>query len=138
MRFALDTNVASEPRKLRPHGALLAWFEAHPRTAYAIPAIVFYELQQGAELTRLQDREKAEELDRWIDSLPGTIIVLPFDALVARETSRLLRKQSPDLFVDAAIAATARVHDLTVATRNTKDFSRFAVPLVNPFLFGRQ
>lgn len=138
MTYALDTNVASEPRKPRPHGALLAWFEAHPRTAYAIPAIVFYELQRGAELTRLQNRERAEELDSWIDSLPGRVAILPFDAAVARETSRLLQKQSPDLFVDAAIAATARVHGLIVATRNTKDFKRFDVPLVNPFLFGRQ
>ena len=97
--------------------------------------MVLYELQQGAELTRLQDEEKARELDVWIGSLITSLIILPFDGEVARETARLMRKQPSNLFGDAAIAATAHVHGLTVATRNTRDFIRFKVPLVNPFSF---
>ena len=95
-----------------------------------------YELQVGAELTRLQDIEKATELDEWIDAVARDFYSLPYETEVARQTARLLRKQPPNLFADAAIAATAQVYGLTVATRNTQDFERFEVPLINPFTFG--
>lgn len=76
--FALDTNIVSEPRKLRPHGAVLAWYAAHDSSAYVIPAVVFFELQEGAVLTRRQDTVKAEELDRWIDAVEKTGTYSPF------------------------------------------------------------
>jgi predicted nucleic acid-binding protein len=135
--YALDTMIISEARKPRPHGAVVAWFAATPISHYGIPAVVFYELQEGAEMTRRQDRSKSEQIDRWIESLAQRGNVLPFGAEVARETARLMDRQSSHLFEDAAIAATARVHDLTVATRNTRDFERFDVRLINPFLFGK-
>ncbi len=125
--------IVSEPRKPRPHGAVLAWYASHPIAAYAIPAIVLFELQQGAEITRAQNPAKAREIDTWIDSIEREANLLPFSGDIARETARLLHRQSPHLFEDAAIAATARVHGLTIATRNTRDFERFGVPLVNPF-----
>jgi predicted nucleic acid-binding protein len=127
----------SEPRKPRPHGAVLAWYAAHDSSAYIIPSVVFFELQEGAGLTRRHDPSKADELDRWIDSIEENALILPFDSAIARETARLLKHKSPDLFVDAVIAATARVYGLTVATRNTHDFNLFDVPQVNPFLFPR-
>lgn len=136
--YALDTNIVSEPRKPRPHGAVLAWYAAHDSSAYVIPSVVFFELQEGAEIARRQDTDKAEELDRWIDAVEKTAVILPMDSLIARETAYLLRRKSPNLFVDAVIAATARVYGLTVATRNIRDFSLFEVPLVNPFSFPRQ
>ncbi len=127
--------IVSEPRKPRPHGAVLAWYAAHPVSAYAVPAIVFYELQQGAEITRRQDEPKAAQIDAWISRIASEATILAFDAEVARETARLLRHSTQRLFEDAAIAATARVYGLTVATRNTRHLAEFKVPLVNPFLF---
>ena len=135
MIYALDTMVVSEVRKLRPHGGVLDWFATTPIADYAIPAIVFFELQEGVEMKRAQDAEKARELETWIDLLERSAAILPFDSVVARETSRLMVNKSQELFEDAAIAATARVYGLTVATRNTKDFRHFDVPQFNPFQF---
>ena len=56
------------------------------------------------------------------------------DAPAFREWARLMRRRSDTLAQDAMIAATARVHRLTVVTRNTKDFEAFDVSLLNPFV----
>jgi len=55
------------------------------------------------------------------------------DAACFREYARLMHRRSDTLGEDAMIAATARVHALTVATRNERDFKSFNVPVVNPF-----
>lgn len=133
--FLLDTNVASELRKIRPHGALLSWYRSHPSDAFVLSAITIYELQSGAEVTRRQDRSKAVEIERWIDALIDETVILPLDDNAARETAQLMRNQSKALIEDAMIAATAKVNRLTVATRNIRDFERFNVALVNPFDF---
>lgn len=133
MKFLLDTNVLSELRKARPHGAVLAWYKSHSATAFALPALALYEIQAGAEVTRRQDAEKAREIERWVEALANGAVVLPLDGVSARESARLMARQSKLLIEDAMIAAIARVNGLTVATRNTRDFEHFAVPLVNPF-----
>lgn len=78
---------------------------------------------------------KAAELDRWIATLQTMMTVLPFSALEARITAYLMRGLALEQLQDAMIAATATVHGLPVATRNTRDFERFGVMLVNPFEF---
>jgi hypothetical protein len=135
LKFLLDTNVVSELRKPRPHGGVLAWAESVPAEALAIAAIVLFELQIGTEKLRRQDPPRAEEFDAWVGRITNGSIVIPLDAACAREAARLLEKQPIELIADAMIAATARVNGLTVATRNTRDFERFGVPLVNPFEF---
>ena len=135
MIFLLDTNVASELRKIRPHGALVSWYRSHPSDAFALSAVTIYELQAGAEVTRRQDSDKALEIERWIDALIDETVILPLDANGAREAAQLMRNQSKALIEDAMIAATAKVNRLTVATRNTRDFERFNVALVDPFEF---
>jgi predicted nucleic acid-binding protein len=131
--FLLDTNVLSELRKTRPHGAVLAWYKSHSATAFAVPALALYEIQAGAEVTRRQDVQKAAEIDLWADTLMEGVVILPLDGRAAREAATLMGRQSKFLIEDAMIAAIAKVNGLTVATRNTRDFERFAVPLVNPF-----
>jgi toxin FitB len=137
LKFLLDTNVISELRKPRPHGGVLAWFQASPPESFATPAIALFELQMGTEILRSQDPVRAEEFDFWISRITRGSTVIPLDAAAAREAARLLEKQSIELMADAMIAAIAKVNGLTVATRNTRDFERFSVPLVNPFLFSR-
>ncbi len=131
--YLIDTNVISELRKNRPHGAVVAWFEAVPRERIFVSAITIKELQSGIEITRRQDAERAAQLDRWLDALADQAQIVPIDAACAREHARLMHGRSDDLFEDAMIAATARVHSLIVVTRNERDFRLFDVPVLNPF-----
>jgi hypothetical protein len=131
--YLLDTNVISELRKNRPHGAVTSWFAAVDETGLHIPAIVLGELQAGVEKTRLQDPPKALEIERWIDRIQRTFAVMEMDGAVFREWARMMAGKPDDLAADAMIAATARVHHRIVVTRNTKDFAPFHVPVLNPF-----
>jgi len=131
--FLLDSNVISELRKTKPHGAVLAWFEATRREDIGVPAIVLTELQAGAEITRRQNRTKAAELELWIDEVVQGWEIVPMDAAIARECARIMEGKSKVLFEDGLIAATARVRQLIVVTRNVKDFSHFGVQILNPF-----
>jgi predicted nucleic acid-binding protein len=131
--FLLDTNVVSELRRPRPHGAVLEWVRAADETDLHLSAVTLGELQAGIELTRAQAPEKAAELQRWLDALEVQYAVLPMDARTFREWARLMHRRSDTLYEDAMIAATARIHGLTVVTRNVADFRAFDVPLLNPF-----
>ena len=135
LKFLLDTNILSEVRKPRPHGGVLAWFTAHHSAYFATPVIALFELQMGVEKLRTQDPYRAAGFEYWIARLEAGDHVLPFDAAASRETARMLHKQPISLMADAMIAAITKVNGLTLATRNTRDFERFKVPLVNPFTY---
>ena len=91
------------------------------------------ELQAGIELTRRQDPEKAAAIERWVDQLEASYQILPMDTASFREWGRLMHGKSDDLVEDGMIAATARKHDLIVATRNENDFKQLNVQVFNPF-----
>jgi predicted nucleic acid-binding protein len=131
--YLLDTNVVSELRKPKPHGAVLAWIQSVADDELFISALTLGELQAGAERTRKQDREKAEDIDAWINQISKTYEVIPMDASMFREWARLMEGRSDGLLEDAMIAATARVRGLAVATRNVRDFKGLAVEILNPF-----
>lgn len=131
--YLLDTNIVSELRKPRPHGAVVAWLEAQADADLQISAVTLGEIQAGIEITREQDAAKAAELEAWADQLAGVWNVLPMDAAVFRQWARLVHRESETVYEDAMIAATAQLHKLTVVTRNVRDFARFAVPVFNPF-----
>ncbi len=131
--YLLDTNVVSELRKPRPHGAVLAWIEQVDDAQLHLSAVTLGEIQAGIELTRDQDAVKALEIEQWLDQLAAVWNVLSMDGAVFRQWARLMHRQSNTLYEDAMIAATARVHGLTVVTRNVTDFKSFGVPLLNPF-----
>ena len=133
--YLLDTNVISELRKERPHGAVLAWAKSIDQYTMLLPAIVIGEMQVGVERTRRQDPAKAQEIEDFIENVMNAFKVLPLDAAVFREWARLIQGKPRELIEDAMIAATARVHSLTVVTRNTKDFESFSVEVLNPFHF---
>lgn len=132
-RYLFDTNVISELRKPRPHGAVVAWFAGLRDQDIRIPAVVVAELQHGVEITRRQDPVKVSELERWIDGILATRVVLPMDGPIFRDWARLMIGKSSELAADGMIAATARAHRLIVATRDVKDFKHFDVQVFNPF-----
>jgi hypothetical protein len=73
------------------------------------------------------------EIEAWAAQLERTSQVLSMDAACFREYARLMHRRSDTLAEDAMIAATARVHGLTVATRNERNFAHFDVAVLNPF-----
>lgn len=131
--YLLDTNVVSELRRPRPHGAVLAWLMKTDDADLHIAAVTIGEIQAGIEITREQDASKAAELEHWLDQVTDSYNVLSMDASAFRCWAQLLHKKSDTLYEDAMIAAIAKIHGLTVVTRNVKDFSDFDVAVFNPF-----
>jgi len=131
--FLLDTNVVSELRRPRPHGAVIAWLRAIPDSNLYVSAVTIGKIQAGIELTREQDPEKASELEFWLEQVAESYNILVMDARTFRSWARLMHRQSDHLIEDAMIAATAAVHNLIVATRNIRDYRQFKVKTFNPF-----
>ena len=131
--YLLDTNVISELRRPRPHGAVVAWLESVADADLHLSAVTLGEIQAGIELARDQDAAKAEEIEHWADQVAASYNVLSTDAETFRIWARLMHRRSDTLYEDAMIAATAKRHKLTVVTRNVRDFAPFDVALFNPF-----
>ena len=131
--YLLDTNVVSELRRPRPHGAVLEWIAGVPAEQLFVSAVTVGEIQAGIEISREQDPAKAEELETWLDKGLVSYGVLPMDAPAFREWARLMHRRSDTMTEDAMIAATAKLHHLIVVTRNVSDFDQLGVELTNPF-----
>jgi predicted nucleic acid-binding protein len=132
-KYLLDTNVVSEVRKHKPHGAVVAWLAGLRDDQVFLSAVTMGELQAGIELTRRQNPEKAREIELWVDQLEASFQILPMDTVCFREWGRLVHGKSDHLIEDGMIAATARIHGLIVATRNEDDFKQLNVQVFNPF-----
>lgn len=133
--YLLDTNIVSELRKPRPHGAVLAWLESVDDASLHLATVTLGEIQAGIELTREQDTEKAAETEHWLDQVTGAYNVLAMDGPAFRCWAKLMHRKSDTLYEDAMIAAIAKVHGLAVVTRNVADFSSFGIGVLNPFEF---
>jgi len=131
--FLLDTNVISELRRAKPHGAVRGWLQSVDDSDIAISVVTLAELQAGIEITRDQDPARAAEIEQWADMIAETFNVLPMDGRAFRLWARLMHRRSNALYEDAMIAATALAHGLVVVTRNTRDFEPFGVAIVDPF-----
>lgn len=131
--YLLDTNIVSELRKPRPNPKVVAWIENIEDPDVHLSAVTIGEIQAGIEVTRTQNPAKAEELEVWAGQVANSYNVLAMDAACFRRWAKLMHRRSSTVYEDAMIAATALVHDLTVVTRNVRDFSRFEVAILNPF-----
>ncbi|HMA73094.1 MAG TPA: type II toxin-antitoxin system VapC family toxin [Xanthobacteraceae bacterium] len=131
--YLLDTNVVSELRRAKPHGGVLAWLESVADADLYLGAVTIGEIQAGIEITREQDAAKAAEIETWLEQVVETYNVLAMDARTFRSWARLMHHRSDDLIEDAMIAATATVHNLTVVTKNVRDFAQLGARTFNPF-----
>ncbi len=131
--YLLDTNVVSELRRVKPHGAVVAWLSGVPETDLYLSAVTIGELQSGIEKMRSQNTGKAMEIELWLEQVSAAYNILSMDARAFRCWAQLMHGAQKVLAMDAMIAATALVHKLVVVTRNTVDFQYFSVATINPF-----
>ncbi|MDZ4761577.1 MAG: type II toxin-antitoxin system VapC family toxin [Alphaproteobacteria bacterium] len=131
--YLLDTNVVSELRSARPHGAVVAWLNSVDDAELHISAVTLGEIQAGIEMTRAQNAPRAVELQAWLDEVAETYNILSLDGRILRHWARLMHGRSDNLIEDALIAATAQAHGFTVVTRNVRDVALFRVKTFNPF-----
>jgi len=129
----LDTNVVSELRRARPHGAVAAWLQSARDEDLHLSAVTIGEIQAGIEITREQDRERGAEIEAWLEQVIETYNIIDMDARTFRSWARLMHRKPARLIEDAMIAATAAVHGLTVVSRNARDFDGLGVAAFNPF-----
>jgi predicted nucleic acid-binding protein len=134
--FIIDTNVVSELRKRsRTDPNVLRWADKTDPAMFYISCITLLEIKYGALLIQRRDPKQGELMRTWLtrDILEGFAgRILPIDGEVALASASLhIPDRRPDR--DAYIAATALVHDLTVVTRNTRDFEPTGVKLLNPW-----
>lgn len=131
--YLLDTNVVSELRRPRPHGAVVSWLQSVADVDLHLSVVSLGEIQAGVELTREQDPAKAAEIELWLDRVADAWNILPLDGPAFRLWAKLMHRRSDALYEDAMIAATALTRQFTVVTRNVRDFAVFDVPTLNPF-----
>ena len=131
--YLLDTNIVSELRRQKPHGAVLAWLQSIDDKDLYLSAVTLAEIQAGIEITRDQDPQRAAELEAWLDQVAATYNILPLDGIAFRAWAKLMHRKSDTLYEDAMIAAIAQGNNLIVVTRNVADFKGFGVSLLNPF-----
>ena len=133
--FLLDTNVISEVRKAdRCNAGVASWFASVKDADLFISVVVTGEIRQGIERLRRRDSRQAEILERWLEDIVTAYAdrVLPIDGRVADVWGRLGAVR-PIPVIDGLLAATARVHDMTLVTRNAPDVEGLGVPVLNPF-----
>ena len=131
--YLLDTNVISELRRQRPNRGLIAWLSNVASDEIFLSAVTIGELQAGVENMRPQDQTRAEAIESWVSSVAENYNVLDMNIPTFRQWARLMRGQPLELVADAMIAATAIVHNLTVVTRNQRDFERLGLIPISPF-----
>lgn len=134
--FLLDTNVLSALRRPEKADPLLLKFAEESTGADAfVSAVSIMEIEYGALLLARRDRRQSEMLMEWLERtlLPRySDQILDVTLTIARRCASL-HVPDPQPYRDAFIAATALVHDLTLVTRNTKDFKATGVKLLNPW-----
>lgn len=136
--FLIDTNVISEFVNPDPNPNVVVWFQAaDPDTLYA-SVVTVGEIRLGIE--NLPVSKRRTELELWLTTgLPAWFDanLLPVTKEIAerwgRATIEARHKGLTLATTDGLLAATALEHDLTLVTRNTKDFAGLGLPLLNPW-----
>lgn len=135
MNYLIDTNVISEVRKGgKSDPNVAAWWQSVDDADIYLSVLVLGEIRKGVERARSNDPAQARVLEKWLTTVVESFAerILPIDHAVADEWGRMGAKR-PVSTVDALLAATAKVHRMTLATRNVSDVADLGAEFVNPF-----
>ena len=133
--YLVDTNVVSEARRNAPQA--VAWLRAAPPASIYLSVITLGEIMKGIVLKERSDRQAAGHLAEWLLTLRQEFAdrILPISDAVALEWGRIAALR-PRGNSDGLIAATAKVHELILVTRNVADFDDTSLSIVNPWAPG--
>ena len=127
--------MLSELRRRRPDSRVVQWFEARPAAALHLSVLTLGELRKGMQT--IEDIERRHKLIDWLETeLPIFFAgrILPIDAKTADRWGRLMAQVGRPLpAIDSLLAATALTHDLTLVTRNARDFAFENLALIDPW-----
>lgn len=135
MNYLIDTNIISEIRKGRRCDPNVAsWYQAIAETSLYLSVLVIGEIRKGVEMHRVRDTAQAITLENWLVAVDQAFAerILPIDSAIAHEWGRLSAHR-PLPVIDGLLAATAKVHRMTLVTRNTIDVADLGVQILNPF-----
>ncbi len=132
--FLLDTNVVSETRKPQPNSSLLSWIEASDPSTVFLSVMTTGEIRKGIELFRTANPTGAEEIEVWLKKIETAFgdRLLPVTREIADMWGTIAAGTAVD-DIDILLAATAKVHGLTLVTRNIRHVEGLGVPVLNPF-----
>ena len=136
MKYLIDTNIISELRKGAKCNANVAAWYASIADVY-VSVLVLGEIRKGVERARMNDPARARALEQWLGATMASFAerVLPIDHAIADEWGRMSARR-PVSTVDGLLAATARVHRMTLVTRNVNDVGGLGADVLNPFELG--
>jgi predicted nucleic acid-binding protein len=136
--FLLDTNVVSEWVKPRPNPGLMSWLVAVDEDRVFLSVVTLAEIRFGID--RMPDGRRRRRLDDWLRiELPSRFEsrVLPINEPIANEWGKVVARRAAAGrqigAMDAFVAATANIHELTLVTRNIDDFRLSLNALINPW-----
>jgi predicted nucleic acid-binding protein len=135
VRYLVDANILSEPTKPAPIRSVVEWL-VHNERELAVDPIILGELRFGILL--LRKGRKRSALEHWFKTGIRRLHCLPWEAETGLKWAELLtslRASGRSMPIkDSLIAATALVHDLTMVTRNGKDFAKADLNIIDPFV----
>jgi tRNA(fMet)-specific endonuclease VapC len=138
MKYLLDTNVISELIKKQPEPKVVQWVDQQDPSLLYLSVITIGEIRRGVE--KLPDLARKEKISTWLSSyllvrFAGRILPITTDVMLrwGELTGHLETKGLLLAAFDSVIAASALQEQLTIVTRNTKDFREIGVALFNPW-----